>query len=832
MRRFYLQMIIMSVFFPAALSGQGKAETLYSLAEKFAAPSDEYRPQVWWHWMGSNFTKEGITKDLEAMKDVGIGGVAIFNLTSSVQSTHYPLGNNPMPEQTYRGTAYWEALRHTMSEARRLGLQTGLHGAPGYATTGSTWITEERSMQVVVSSKTPVAGGRHVEQALEKPELPVYKGYEQAYDSVAPPRKASYYRDIAVIAVREQPDASINETLDISQHMDAAGLLKWQAPEGRWLIYRIGHAPTMSHPHPEPDDIIGKTMEVDKMSIEHTVYYWKNLLEPLKEHIGEYFGNTFTYIWVDSYEAGIQNWTERFRDEFVRIKGYDPVPWIALHQYLSHDTADGKPPVIGPWFIKDFPFNSAVKRKDIAVFVRDYKDVIRHLCMECWQTGKEMLHQYGLQFWWEPYWGPFDINEGTVLADVPISEFWTHEHVMRNTNMTKAAARAGKRLLPTEALTGRPRYSNYTEDPAFMKHATNGAYATGTNLLFLNCWVHQPFDDRYQPGMSFGWWGAHFDRYQTWNKPGRAFFVYMARCQMMLQQGSYTASGNSVLQRTTPEAEIFFVNNPGERVRKPYAFPVKNSVPELWDPYTGTIRNTSRWKAVGDSIYLDLTLEKDEAVFVVFPFRKGNYAVLPEIETLDETAVGIAGAWNVFFQPKLDKPFKRKLPSLIDFSKQKDAALKYFAGTATYEKTFHIGAGDLGEDRRILLDLGELHDISELEINGKNAGVLWSPPYRTDITPYLKAGENRLCVHITNNWANRLIGDEQYPADFEWGNDRGEQGRALKSFPDWFVKNRPRPSGRKAFSIWYYFRKDSPLYPAGLLGPVQLIKQTVKANQQ
>ncbi|MDR1859344.1 MAG: hypothetical protein LBR06_00285, partial [Bacteroidales bacterium] len=47
-------------------------ETLQSLSEKFAAPSDDYRPHVWWHWLGSNFRKEGITKDLEAMKESGI----------------------------------------------------------------------------------------------------------------------------------------------------------------------------------------------------------------------------------------------------------------------------------------------------------------------------------------------------------------------------------------------------------------------------------------------------------------------------------------------------------------------------------------------------------------------------------------------------------------------------------------------------------------------------------------------------------------------------------------------------------------------------------------
>lgn len=68
-----------------------------------------------------------------------------------------------------------------------------------------------------------------------------------------------------------------------------------------------------------------------------------------------------------------------------------------------------------------------------------------------------------------------------------------------------------------------------------------------------------------------------------------------------------------------------------------------------------------------------------------------------------------------------------------------------------------------------------------------------------------------------------LIGDEQKPADFEWAKDRGEKmGRTMLAFPEWFIKNEPRPSqGRKTFSIWYYYRKDSPLEPSSVVGTVK-----------
>lgn len=87
-----------------------------------------------------------------------------------------------------------------------------------------------------------------------------------------------------------------------------------------------------------------------------------------------------------------------------------------------------------------------------------------------------------------------------------------------------------------------------------------------------------------------------------------------------------------------------------------------------------------------------------------------------------------------------------------------------------------------------------MNDIAEIIVNGKSAGVVWYPPYRTDITQLLIPGNNTLELAVTTNWANRMIGDEQEEADFDWGKDRGSDfGRALKSYPDWFIQGTPRP---------------------------------------
>jgi len=565
------------------------------------------------------------------------------------------------------------------------------------------------------------------------------------------------------------------------------------------------------------------------MSREDNIFHWRQLLDPLREHIGDYFGKSFTYVWIDSYESGYQNWTKTFRTDYIRIKGYDPVPWIAYYQYITNkDLETHFTAYTDNRFRSNLPELAA--HPDLKTFCRDYDDVVNRLFIDNgFAVAREMLHQYGLKLYWEPYGGPFSSFEGTILCDLPVNEFWSGSgRVGKDRKMEEAIVRFNKRIYAAEALTGSPDLSKYTEDPAWLKHTVDGGYAAGYNLYFLHHWVHQPFDDKYQPAMGMGWWGTHFSRFQTWFKPGKAFFTYMARCQMMLQQGSYVPTDNYSAHRHTPEAEIFFVANQGKTVEKTYEFPVVDRVPELWNPYTGKISATAKYRQADEKTFIDLNLNVDESMIVVFPAKKTDYALLPETEVVSETAEDVTGTWYVTFYPKLDKQFSRRIETLTDLSKEDDPALKYFSGTARYVKNIRIAAADLKKNRRVVIDFGSLEDIAELEVNGKNVGVLWAAPYKADITPYIKAGNNQIALSVTNNWANRLIGDEQEPADFEWGNDAGEKGHAMKSFPDWFINDEPRPSqGRKAFNIWYYYRKDSALQPAGLMGPVRIIKQEI-----
>ena len=118
-------------------------EPVRDLATAFVTPPESTRPYVLWMWMGSNISREGITADLEAMKEAGIGGATIFSLADTLMPWSGVIGKSPTPEVVTWTEPWWALVRHAASECHRLGLELILHNCAGYESSGGTWITPE-----------------------------------------------------------------------------------------------------------------------------------------------------------------------------------------------------------------------------------------------------------------------------------------------------------------------------------------------------------------------------------------------------------------------------------------------------------------------------------------------------------------------------------------------------------------------------------------------------------------------------------------------------------------------------------------------------------------
>jgi hypothetical protein len=799
------------------------------LEKVFQNPPATARPQVLWMWMGGSVSSNGITRDLEALRDAGFGGATMFSLADSCTPWAGVISNCPTPEVVTFTEPWWKLVRHAAGEARRLGLDFGIHNCAGYESSGGPWITPELSMQEVVWSETRIGGGTNFSGTLAKakPDLravqpfPVFNPTTGRIEKPEVPARREYYRDIAVLALSADGIVAREKVLDLTTKMSADGGLDWDVPSGDWIIYRFGRTTMGALLQPCQWEAIG--LECDKMSRAAVEFHMNHIIGDAKRHLGDLVGNGFNYYHFDSYEAGTPGWTPKMREEFSARRGYDLTTFL-------------------PTMAKRIVGSEAETKK----FKADFNQTIRDLYRENYfPTIERTLHAAGLKFMCEPYGGPWSITEAVPRVDRIVTEFWTTGGGYEPFELAPTVAAvlaAGRNLIEAEAFTGKPRDSQWAETPAWLKPIGDAAFCDGVNRMVLHRFTHQPFADRWQPGMSMGQWGTHFDRTQTWWEPGKAWVKYLARCQALLQCGESATSKTDFaagevsgkinlrsVHRQKDGADIFFVANLARtNGAAKCSFAISGRQPELWNPVTGARRDLPEFGIKDGQTIVPLTFAASESCFIVF-----RRQIPPQTKPAEDaeknfppmiTVGEISGAWRVRFDPKWGGPKQARFEKLDDWTQRAEDGIKYYSGTAVYEKTFDLT--DLKpktKNSKLFLDLGTVRDLAEVRLNGKNLGVIWTAPWRVDITDAVQPKRNKLEIKVTNVWANRLIGDEQQPADCEWNNGSQGFGGPLKTFPDWFVKGQPRTSsGRFTFTTWNYFNEKSPLLSSGLLGPVTL----------
>jgi hypothetical protein len=207
--------------------------------------------------------------------------------------------------------------------------------------------------------------------------------------------------------------------------------------------------------------------------------------------------------------------------------------------------------------------------------------------------------------------------------------------------------------------------------------------------------------------------------------------------------------------RKSGDTDIYFVANQRQRPERLKAsFRVQGLRPELWHADTGSIAPASYTIRDGRTV-IDLDLEAQGSVFVVFRApATSERASVPAVK--EQVAATLTGPWTLQF-PGQEKALPLK--SLASWSTSENPQLRYFSGQATYRTALAVPAGWLERGQRVVLDLGEVDVMAQVEVNGKPAGVLWKAPYQADITALARPGRNTVEVKVTNLWANRLIGD-------------------------------------------------------------------------
>jgi hypothetical protein len=139
---------------------------------------------------------------------------------------------------------------------------------------------------------------------------------------------------------------------------------------------------------------------------------------------------------------------------------------------------------------------------------------------------------------------------------------------------------------------------------------------------------------------------------------------------------------------------------------------------------------------------------------------------------------------------------------LVSWTKRPEEGIKYYSGTATYRKIIDIGKTLTESGRRLYLDLGDVKFVAEARLNSRPLGVLWTAPWRVEITDAVRPGANALEIDVINLWPNRVIGDASLPA------------------------------AKRLTKTNVTYEKGTPLLDSGLLGPVRILSDKVRSGNE
>ena len=333
-----LRRVLVFIFLAVFACGAGAG-----LEADFKNPPASARPWVYWFWVNSNVTREGITADLEAMQRVGIGGVLLMDVNQGV-----PEGKIKFMDAEWQAMFAW-----SVKEAKRLGLEYNFNDGVGWNGTGGPWITPELAQQRIFTSEVHIQAGEkgtnwsatlaspstnreykdiavfavpeRVMDATNRFQIPDFKFKALTWDKLAENRHLKRNPTDAAPAEQCIPFKKI---VNLTTRMKPDGSLSWDAPAGDWTILRIGHAWSGRKVAPALPDHTGP--ECDKLSKAALNVHFRAYNKHLVDLAGPDAKGTLITTHIDSWEAGGQNWTPAMRDEFKKRRGYDPLPYLPI----------------------------------------------------------------------------------------------------------------------------------------------------------------------------------------------------------------------------------------------------------------------------------------------------------------------------------------------------------------------------------------------------------------------------------------------------------------------------------------------------------------------
>ena len=520
-------------------------DALYS---GFLNPPPSARLRCYWWWLNGHVTIESIDHDLTEMKAKGYGGVLLIDANGADAEN-----NDPVPAGPTFGSPAWTALfLHAVETAHKLDLEIILTITSGWDL-GAPFIQPKDGIKILTWSRTLAEMSEtHLPQPSpmnafyqriavlayplrEGPKLAGQDGDPRAPRSNLAQKSAavenggstppSAYLLFDAAGQPGDEDANVADVRDVTQYVDANDTLHWNPPTpGLWEVLTVGY--TNSGVRLSPGSGAWQGLSLDTLSPATLDMYWDKELTPLLNAAKPYLGNTLKYVTTDSWEMGGMNWTQNFREEFIKRRGYDPVsylPIVAGRILTSREESDR--------FLADL-------RRTVGDLINLHFDTMArraaqfHLGVECESGG--------------PHGEPVDALETFRHSAVPQTEFWAMSKFHRSADtdryFVKEAASAshiyGRPIVADEGETSMGNH--WTESIGMnLKPSFDMALTEGLNRLVWHQFASSPAEMGL-PGQEY-FAGTYLNTKVTWWQEAGAFTSYLNRGQFMMQQGEPVA---------------------------------------------------------------------------------------------------------------------------------------------------------------------------------------------------------------------------------------------------------------------------------------------------
>ncbi|MCC5929003.1 MAG: hypothetical protein JJU28_07140 [Cyclobacteriaceae bacterium] len=511
--------LLLLTFFLQCTPTHEKQITDY-LFDGFVNPPADAQPMIRWWWNGNVLDKEEIIRQLDILKEAGIGGVEINPI--AMPNGAIDIGAQPL---TWLSREWNEMLKFTSAEVKKRDMIADIIVGSGWPF-GGEFLQMDETIQRILPNALPLRSGNHIREDLESLYQKAKANIQRQHDD-EPLANILFYLRLVPSNIE-----NMDQSIDLLDEFKAKGKLDFVVPPGEYeLCYGIlqfGHREVMHG----AQGAVGPVMDHYRKDV--TLAYLQRL-EKLKEDTGLPLNQLIRALFCDSIELAGANWTDNLADVFYQTYGYRLEPYFP---FVFYEPGTGYKPLSGPSHLNDeikrvrYDYNKLL----VDVFIDNFVKPFQRYC-----SDHELLCRY------QAYGTPFlmGLMEGNLIPDIPESNNWmyttdmdapawtwnqTHGYMIWNMYAASAGHLKGRKIISCESMTNtRGVFKASLEE---IKQHDDMNFITGMNHAVLHGYNYSPVEAGFP-----GWvrYGTYFSEQNTWWPYFRHWADYNARLSFVFQ---------------------------------------------------------------------------------------------------------------------------------------------------------------------------------------------------------------------------------------------------------------------------------------------------------